>query len=41
MTSFLLLASLTDKIVEPIVDLATEFIGTAGVVGVFVLMTLE
>ena len=37
----LLLASVTDKIVEPIVDLATEFIGSAGVVAVFLLMTLE
>jgi len=37
----LLLASISDKIVEPIVDLATEFIGSAGVVGVFLLMTLE
>src|SRR4051795_2529372 len=37
----LLLASVTDKVVEPIVDLATEFIGSAGVVAVFLLMTLE
>jgi membrane protein DedA with SNARE-associated domain len=37
----LLLASITDKVVEPIVDVATEFIGSAGVVAVFVLMTLE
>lgn len=36
-----LLASVTDKIVEPIVDVATEFIGSAGVVAVFLLMTLE
>jgi membrane protein DedA with SNARE-associated domain len=35
------LASITDKVVEPIVDLATEFIGSAGVVAVFLLMTLE
>jgi membrane protein DedA with SNARE-associated domain len=35
------LATLSDKIVEPIVDLATEFIGSAGVVAVFLLMTLE
>jgi membrane protein DedA with SNARE-associated domain len=41
MQSFLLLASISDKIVEPIVDLATEFIGSAGVVAVFLLMTLE
>jgi membrane protein DedA with SNARE-associated domain len=37
----LLLASVSDKVVEPIVDLATEFIGSAGVVAVFLLMTLE
>ncbi|HEV2858751.1 MAG TPA: DedA family protein [Solirubrobacterales bacterium] len=37
----LLLASLTDKVVEPIVDVATEFIGTAGELGVFALMVLE
>ena len=30
MSTPLLLASDTDKIVEPIVDLATEFIGAAG-----------
>jgi membrane protein DedA with SNARE-associated domain len=34
-------ASLTDKVVEPIVDVATEFIGSAGVAAVFLLMTLE
>jgi membrane protein DedA with SNARE-associated domain len=39
--SFLILASVTDKVVEPIVDVATEFIGTAGVVAVFCLMALE
>ncbi|MET0557967.1 MAG: DedA family protein [Solirubrobacterales bacterium] len=37
----LLLASITDKVVEPIVDVATEFIGSAGAAAVFVLMTLE
>jgi membrane protein DedA with SNARE-associated domain len=37
----LFLASVTDKVVEPIVDVATEFIGSAGVVAVFLLMTLE
>jgi membrane protein DedA with SNARE-associated domain len=37
----LLLASVTDKVVEPIVDVATEFIGSAGVVAVFLLMVLE
>jgi membrane protein DedA with SNARE-associated domain len=36
-----LLASVSDKIVEPIVDVATEFIGSAGLVAVFLLMTLE
>jgi membrane protein DedA with SNARE-associated domain len=41
MRSLLLLASITDKVVEPIVDVATEFIGSAGVVAVFALMTLE
>jgi membrane protein DedA with SNARE-associated domain len=35
------LATVTDKVVEPIVDLATEFIGSAGVVAVFLLMVLE
>jgi hypothetical protein len=38
---FLLLASVTDKVVEPIVDVATEFIGSAGELGVFALMVLE
>jgi len=37
----LVLASLSDKIVDPIVNVATDFIGSAGVVGVFVLMLLE
>ena len=37
----LLLASITDKVVEPIVDVATEFIGSAGAAAVFALMTLE
>ena len=37
----LLLASISDKIVEPIVDVATEFIGSAGVVAVYLLMVLE
>jgi membrane protein DedA with SNARE-associated domain len=37
----LVLASLSDKVVEPVVNVATEFIGSAGVVAVFVLMTLE
>src|SRR5258708_8099400 len=41
MLTALLLASFSDKIVEPIVDVATEFIGSAGVVAVFLLMALE
>ena len=36
-----LFASVSDKIVEPIVEVATEFIGSAGVAAVFLLMTLE
>jgi membrane protein DedA with SNARE-associated domain len=35
------LASVSDKIVDPIVNVATDFIGSAGVAAVFVLMTLE
>ncbi len=41
MTPLFILASVTDKVVEPIVDVATEFIGSAGYVAVFLLMTLE
>ncbi len=41
MLALLLFASLSDKVVEPIVELATEFIGSAGVAAVFLLMTLE
>jgi membrane protein DedA with SNARE-associated domain len=37
----LLLASISDKVVEPIVEIATEFIGSAGAAGVFVLMIFE
>jgi len=37
----IVLASLSDKIVDPIVNVATNFIGSAGVAGVFVLMLLE
>src|ERR1700761_4690247 len=37
----LLLATISDKVVEPIVEVATEFIGSAGGVAVFFLMTLE
>jgi len=39
--TLLLLASISDKVVEPIVDVATDFIGSTGVVAVFLLMTLE
>jgi membrane protein DedA with SNARE-associated domain len=37
----LLLASVTDKVVEPIIEVATDFIGFAGELGVFLLMVLE
>ncbi|HVY95827.1 MAG TPA: DedA family protein [Solirubrobacterales bacterium] len=37
----ILLASITDKVVEPIIEVATEFIGSAGAAAVFLLMTLE
>jgi membrane protein DedA with SNARE-associated domain len=37
----LLLATLSDKIVEPVIEVATEFIGSAGELGVFLLMVLE
>jgi membrane protein DedA with SNARE-associated domain len=37
----LLLATISDKVVEPVIEVATEFIGSAGVVAVFLLMTLE
>lgn len=37
----LLLASVTDKVVEPIIEVATDFIGSAGEAGVFLLMVLE
>jgi membrane protein DedA with SNARE-associated domain len=37
----ILLASVTDKVVEPIIEVATEFIGSAGALAVFLLMTLE
>ena len=37
----LLLASITDKVVDPIVNVATDFIGSAGVGAVFLLMLLE
>jgi membrane protein DedA with SNARE-associated domain len=41
MHALLLFASISDKVVEPVVDLATEFIGSAGLAAVFALMTLE
>jgi membrane protein DedA with SNARE-associated domain len=37
----LLFATISDKVVEPVVEVATDFIGSAGVVAVFLLMTLE
>jgi len=37
----LLLASISDKIVEPVIEVATEFIGSAGEAAVFALMVLE
>jgi membrane protein DedA with SNARE-associated domain len=41
MLTLLQLATISDKVVEPIVDVATEFIGSAGLAAVFLLMTLE
>jgi len=41
MPALLPLATITDKVVEPVIEVATEFIGSAGVVAVFLLMTLE
>ena len=35
------LASVSDKVLDPIVNVATDFIGSAGVVAVFLLMALE
>jgi len=37
----LLLATLSDKILEPVIEVATEFVSSAGYLGVFVLMILE
>ncbi len=37
----LLLASVTDKVLEPIIEVATNFIGSAGEAAVFLLMVLE
>lgn len=39
--ALILLASISDKVLEPVIELATEFIGSAGVAAVFVLMALE
>ncbi len=39
--SLLFFATLSDKIVEPVIEVATEFIGSAGYLGVFALMILE
>jgi membrane protein DedA with SNARE-associated domain len=41
MRTLLVLASISDKVVEPIVEVATEFIGSAGYAAVFVLMIFE
>jgi membrane protein DedA with SNARE-associated domain len=41
MMDLLLYASVSDKVLEPVIEAATEFIGSAGVSAVFVLMTLE
>ena len=38
---FFLFASVSDKLVDPIVNAATDFIGSTGVVAVFLLMALE
>jgi membrane protein DedA with SNARE-associated domain len=37
----LLLATISDKVVEPVIEVATEFIGSAGEAAVFLLMVLE
>src|SRR5665811_1735513 len=37
----IVLASISDKIAAPLVNVAPDFIGSAGVIGVFVLMLLE
>ncbi len=39
--TLLLIASISDKVLDPIVNVATDFIGSAGVVAVFLLMALE
>jgi membrane protein DedA with SNARE-associated domain len=41
MLSPILLASVTDVVLDPIVDVATDFIDSVGLIGVFVLMLLE
>ncbi|MGN6556447.1 MAG: DedA family protein [Solirubrobacterales bacterium] len=40
-TALIHLASISDKVLEPVIELATEFIGSAGIAAVFVLMALE
>ena len=37
----LFLASITDSVLDPIINVATDFIGSAGLPAVFLLMTLE
>jgi membrane protein DedA with SNARE-associated domain len=37
----LILASITDSVLDPIINVATDFIGSAGLPAVFLLMTLE
>jgi membrane protein DedA with SNARE-associated domain len=41
LTAAIPLASVTDAILDPIVNAATDFIDSVGVIGVFLLMTLE
>ena len=40
-TALIPLASVTSAILDPIVNVATDFIDSVGVIGVFILMTLE
>jgi membrane protein DedA with SNARE-associated domain len=41
LTAVIPVASITDAILDPIVNAATDFIDSVGVIGVFLLMTLE
>lgn len=41
MIALLSLATISDKVVEPVIEVATEFIGSAGLAAVFALMALE